>query len=212
MMKHFEILTDAPSIEALRHLLGQSVVEIYTHRIIEHHTPLLYPFDETEPQDDFYMSDQLSGNCWLLPCQNQYVLIATDWGDLQELYWRDFYTRDCKILAAENIKGSTLFIKLEQSFILDSVRQIELYAWQASEDIGYLLSDCAVRLIAENGQSIMIANDSNILGSSRIILRPEFQKRFIDKFCAFPRMLITQSGVQLCEIPPIEHCNWDGYR
>ena len=125
------------------------------------------------------------------------MLIATDWGDLQELYWRDFYTRDCKILAAKDIKGSTLFIKLEQPFILDSVRQIELYAWQASEDVGYLLSDCAVRLIAENGQSIMIANDSNILGSSRIILRPEFQKRFIDKFCAFPRMLITQSGVQL---------------
>ena len=136
MMKHFEILTDAPSIEALRHLLGQPVVEIYTHRIIEHHTPLRYPFDETEPQDDFYMSDQLSGNCWLFPCQNQYVHIATDWGDLQELYWRDFYTRDCKILAEKDIKGSTLFIKLEQPFILDSMRQIKLYAWQASEDIG----------------------------------------------------------------------------
>ena len=94
MMKHFEILTDEPSIEALRHLLGQPVVEIYTHRIIEHHTPLRYPFDETEPQDDFYMSDQLSGNCWLFPCQNQYVLIATDWGRFARIILARFlYTR-----------------------------------------------------------------------------------------------------------------------
>lgn len=213
-MNHFEILTEPSSIAALQYLLGIEITEIQVkQKITEHKCPLPLKYPECEIAHDeygFYISDELSCNQWLFPCGEQYLYIATDWGDLADLYWRDFYTRECEIVPKSEISESTKFIQFADDFILDKIVEIELLAYQIMEDIGYLLCDCAIKLIAENGQSILLANDTNILGSSRIIMQPQYQQQFIELFSAFPRLKITPNGVENYVIPSLETHQWNG--
>lgn len=215
-MKNFEILTAASSISALQYLLGQKITEIKVKQnITEHKCPLPLKYPECEIAHDqygFYISDELSCNQWLFSCGEQYLCIGTDWGDLEDLYWLDFYTRECEILPQSAITKSTTFIQFADDFILDKIVEIELLAYQIMKDIGYLLCDCAIKLIAENGQSILLANDTNILGSSRVIMQPQYQQQFIELFSAFPRLKITPNGMENYVIPPLETHQWSGYK
>lgn len=215
-MNHFEILTEPSSIAALQHLLGIEITEIQVKQNItknECPLPLKYPECETShDKNGFYISNELSCNQWLFSYGEQYLCIRTDWGDLADLYWRDFYTRECEILPQSAITESTTFIQFADDFILDKIVEIELLAYQIMEDKGYLLCDCAIKLIAENGQTILIANDTNILGSSRIIMQSQYQQQFIELFSAFPRLKITQNGMENYLIPSLETHQWSGYR
>lgn len=206
-MKNFEILTDTDSVEVLKYLLGQELTEIYVRQNIGQHScplPLRYPESEKDHEYEtygFYLSDTLSCNQCLLKCDNNFLYITTDWGDLQELYWCNFYVRDCKLIAQEEIRECTLFIQFGADSILDKIISIELYTYQVSEDIGQLLCDCAIKLTAQNGHSLLIANDTNMLGSSRIIMQPKYQQQFMASFSAFPRLKITQNGIENYPIP-----------
>ena len=208
----FQFLIQQSALQALQMMLGQSVSKIY----IDCHDaewaaecqrrypkPIQYPHDESlhDKDDNFAVADPH----WCFPCTEKQLHIMTDWGDVEELDdWPDFYTFECNWQHTSTPEWQVLCIQFAAEYVLDCIERIELYAYQMGIDDALFVSDRAIKLIAKNGLSILLATCYKITGYSKIIMQPERQAYYLRSISGFKRVVITPQGIETLPLPSLE--------